>query len=188
MGILWDCGNHWVPLLSECREYLLGKAHCLYDAAVFSAILCYRYYDLNHLNIVTNEHQQWHFYHLSSISALQTSALCHQFSYPIFFFINVSMVQVWSKKSYLAHRNIYYGCKIGCSVPGIQIDILLCCVFLFTAVASAKVEDVRPVLDYYSQFEDPMQKFRENQAELLVRSGNMREIRRSQSACTVMIV
>ena len=68
-----------------------------------------------------------------------------------------------------------YGYKIGCSVPGIQIDILLCCVILFTAVASAKVEDVRPVLDYYSQFEDPMQKFRENQAELQIGRASCRE-------------
>ena len=125
VGILWDSGNHWVTSLPECREYLLGKAHCLYDAAVFSAILCNCYYVLNHLNIVTNEHQQWHFYHLSSISALQASALCHQFSYPIFFFINL-----WSKNHIRVIETFImenYGCKICCSLPGIQIDILLCC-------------------------------------------------------------
>ncbi|KAK3092998.1 hypothetical protein FSP39_009840, partial [Pinctada imbricata] len=34
------------------------------------------------------------------------------------------------------------------------------------AIAASKVEDVRPVLDYYSQFDEPLEKFKENQAKL----------------------
>lgn len=35
-------------------------------------------------------------------------------------------------------------------------------------LATNKVEDVREVLDYYQQFEDPLQAFRDNQRRVLV--------------------
>lgn len=38
----------------------------------------------------------------------------------------------------------------------------------FLAIAAAKVEDVREVLDYYHQFDDPIQAFRDNQRKLIV--------------------
>lgn len=37
----------------------------------------------------------------------------------------------------------------------------------FKAVANADVEDVRDVLQYYKQFENPLAKFKENQQILL---------------------
>lgn len=37
----------------------------------------------------------------------------------------------------------------------------------FSALASAEVEDVREVLHYYRQFDDPIAQFRENQRILL---------------------
>jgi len=40
----------------------------------------------------------------------------------------------------------------------------------FVAIAAEKVEDVRDVLDYYQQFSNPVEAFRENQRKLLVRS------------------
>lgn len=36
-----------------------------------------------------------------------------------------------------------------------------------SAVASADVEDVRDVLEYYRQFENPLEQFKENQRKLL---------------------
>lgn len=38
----------------------------------------------------------------------------------------------------------------------------------FPALAHSKVDDVRSVLEYYMQFDDPMAKFRENQLILQV--------------------
>ena len=35
-----------------------------------------------------------------------------------------------------------------------------------TAIATLGVEDVRPVLQYYQQFDDPLKQFRENQRKL----------------------
>jgi len=40
----------------------------------------------------------------------------------------------------------------------------------FVAIAAEKVEDVREVLDYYQQFSNPVEAFRENQRKLLVSS------------------
>lgn len=40
--------------------------------------------------------------------------------------------------------------------------------FIFSALAHSKVEDVRSVLEYYMQFDDPIAKFRENQLILQV--------------------
>jgi len=40
----------------------------------------------------------------------------------------------------------------------------------FVAIAAEKVEDVRDVLDYYQQFSNPVEAFRENQRRLLVSS------------------
>jgi len=39
---------------------------------------------------------------------------------------------------------------------------------LFTAIASSGVSDVREVLDYYRQFDDPLEAFRENQRKVMV--------------------
>lgn len=39
---------------------------------------------------------------------------------------------------------------------------------MFLAIAAEKVEDVRDVLDYYQQFSNPVEAFRENQRKLLV--------------------
>jgi hypothetical protein len=39
---------------------------------------------------------------------------------------------------------------------------------IFLAIAAEKVEDVREVLDYYQQFANPVEAFRENQRKLLV--------------------
>ena len=38
----------------------------------------------------------------------------------------------------------------------------------FPALAVSKVDDVRPVLQYYSQFDDPLAQFHENQLKLKV--------------------
>lgn len=38
-----------------------------------------------------------------------------------------------------------------------------------SAIASSGVEDVRTVLEYYSQFDDPLEVFKANQAKLQVR-------------------
>jgi hypothetical protein len=40
---------------------------------------------------------------------------------------------------------------------------------ILLAIAAEKVEDVREVLDYYQQFSNPVEAFRENQRKLLVR-------------------
>lgn len=40
--------------------------------------------------------------------------------------------------------------------------------FCFVVVAGNKVDDVRTVLQHYNQFDDPMAKFRENQAAVMV--------------------
>ena len=37
------------------------------------------------------------------------------------------------------------------------------------ALAYSKVDDVRPVLSYYQQFDDPLDQFHQNQAKLRVR-------------------
>lgn len=39
---------------------------------------------------------------------------------------------------------------------------------IFTAIALAKVDDVRETLEYYRQFDNPVEAFRENQRKLLV--------------------
>lgn len=39
--------------------------------------------------------------------------------------------------------------------------------FVFVAVSSADVDDVRDVLRYYKQFESPLEQFKENQRKLL---------------------
>jgi len=41
--------------------------------------------------------------------------------------------------------------------------------FFLPAIASNNVEDVREVLEYYQQFDDPMLAFRENQRKVQVR-------------------
>lgn len=38
-----------------------------------------------------------------------------------------------------------------------------------TAIATSEVHDVREVLDFYNQFDDPIEAFRENQRKLQVR-------------------
>ena len=38
-----------------------------------------------------------------------------------------------------------------------------------SAIANSGVENVRPVLEYYSQFDDPLEVFKENQIKLKVR-------------------
>lgn len=37
---------------------------------------------------------------------------------------------------------------------------------MFSAISNADVEDVREVINYYRQFEDPLAQFRENQRKL----------------------
>jgi mitochondrial import inner membrane translocase subunit TIM50 len=37
----------------------------------------------------------------------------------------------------------------------------------YTAIVTADVDDVREVMMYYKQFEDPIEQFRENQRKLL---------------------
>lgn len=39
---------------------------------------------------------------------------------------------------------------------------------IFTAIAATNVDDVRDVLNYYKQFDNPLEAFRENQRKLLV--------------------
>ena len=41
-----------------------------------------------------------------------------------------------------------------------------------TAIATSEVEDVRTVIDYYNQFDDPIEAFRENQRKLQVFNFN----------------
>lgn len=48
------------------------------------------------------------------------------------------------------------------------IVFIIFLVFIFSALAHSKVEDVRSVLEYYMQFDDPIAKFRENQLILQV--------------------
>lgn len=57
--------------------------------------------------------------------------------------------------------------------------------FLFSAIATTDVDDVRDVLHYYRQFEDPIMKFRENQAKLL---EQMQEREREEKAKSKPIV
>lgn len=45
--------------------------------------------------------------------------------------------------------------------------ILMFCFLFLTAVSSADVDDVRDVLQYYKQFDNPLAKFKENQRILL---------------------
>ena len=40
---------------------------------------------------------------------------------------------------------------------------------MFSAVAASKVEDVREVLDFYKQFDDPLEAFKDNQRKLQVK-------------------
>ena len=42
----------------------------------------------------------------------------------------------------------------------------------FSAIRESDVDDVREVLHYYKQFEDPIEAFRENQRKLQVTSTN----------------
>lgn len=56
---------------------------------------------------------------------------------------------------------------------------------LSTAIATSDVEDVRQVLHHYRQFEDPILKFRENQAKLL---EQMQEREREEKAKSKPIV
>lgn len=39
--------------------------------------------------------------------------------------------------------------------------------YTFSAIVTADVDDVREVMLYYKQFEDPIEQFRENQRKLL---------------------
>lgn len=45
--------------------------------------------------------------------------------------------------------------------------IILILLFSILAIVTADVDDVREVMMYYKQFEDPIEKFRENQRKLL---------------------
>ena len=40
---------------------------------------------------------------------------------------------------------------------------------MFSAVAASKVGDVREVLDFYKQFDDPLEAFKDNQRKLQVK-------------------
>lgn len=64
-------------------------------------------------------------------------------------------------------------CAVRCAVRfavrcAVHFALRVSLYVIITAVAANRVEDVRSVLDYYNQFDDPMQKFRENQAEIAV--------------------
>jgi len=65
----------------------------------------------------------------------------------------------------LAHTHCHKNCKF----HG-QGNSCLLVVSYFVAIAAEKVEDVREVLDYYQQFSNPVEAFRENQRKLLVSS------------------
>jgi len=43
---------------------------------------------------------------------------------------------------------------------------------LAAAIATSEVQDVREVLEFYNQFDDPIEAFRENQRKLQVRKFN----------------
>ena len=70
-------------------------------------------------------------------------------------------------------RDIICRCVGGGGVKSVAFGTLchetkhLSCNFVL-AVATNKVEDIRTVLQHYNQFDDPMEKFRENQAAVLV--------------------
>lgn len=55
----------------------------------------------------------------------------------------------------------------------------------FTAVATAEVDDVREVLDYYRTFDNPLAKFRDNQRVL---SERLAEMEREESTKAKPIV
>lgn len=57
--------------------------------------------------------------------------------------------------------------------------------YTLIAIATTDVDDVREVLHYYRQFEDPIKKFRENQAKLL---EQMQEREREEQAKAKPIV
>jgi len=65
----------------------------------------------------------------------------------------------------LAHTH----CHKNCIFHG-QGNSCLLVLSYFVAIAAEKVEDVREVLDYYQQFSNPVEAFRENQRKLLVSS------------------
>jgi len=65
----------------------------------------------------------------------------------------------------LAHTHYHKNCRF----HG-QGNSCLLVVSYFVAIAAEKVEDVRDVLDYYHQFSNPVEAFRENQRKLLVSS------------------
>jgi hypothetical protein len=65
----------------------------------------------------------------------------------------------------LAHIHCHENCKF-CS----QGNSCLLVLSYFLAIAAEKVEDVREVLEYYQQFSNPVEAFRENQRKLLVSS------------------
>jgi len=67
--------------------------------------------------------------------------------------------------TFLAHTYCHKNCKF----HG-QRNSCLLVVSYFVAIAAEKVEDVREVLDYYQQFSNPVEAFRENQRKLLVSS------------------
>lgn len=48
--------------------------------------------------------------------------------------------------------------------------------YSFSVIAYNQVEDVREVLSYYREYEDPLAKFRENQQILLVSKTNVRVV------------
>jgi import inner membrane translocase subunit TIM50 len=49
--------------------------------------------------------------------------------------------------------------------------VLLTSSVVLLAIASEKVEDVRDVLEYYQQYPNPVEAFREKQRKLLVRGS-----------------
>ena len=65
----------------------------------------------------------------------------------------------------LAHTHSHENCKFHS-----QGNSCLLVLSYFLAIAAEKVEDVREVLDYYQQFSNPVEAFRENQRKLLVSS------------------
>jgi mitochondrial import inner membrane translocase subunit TIM50 len=51
----------------------------------------------------------------------------------------------------------------------------------FTAIADAEVQDVREVLVYYKNFENPLAQFRENQRKVLEQEEEMKRLEQTKT-------
>jgi mitochondrial import inner membrane translocase subunit TIM50 len=55
----------------------------------------------------------------------------------------------------------------------------------FTAIADAEVQDVREVLVYYKNFENPLAQFRENQRKVLEQEEEMKRLEQTKTSPVV---